>query len=155
MAIDMRRPLHAALDAALVEIAAETQKPQKKRRSRLGGGRALLLGAGLMAAGRVALSSRGREALSSLSDRLPATSAEEEDSDEIDDEEDADEPQAEEADEEPQAEEADEEPQAEEADEEPQAEEDDEEPQAEEEPEGEAKSPSRSTTRRRRTAARR
>jgi hypothetical protein len=69
MPIDLRRPLHAALDAALVEIADGAQA--QNRRPRLGGGRAILLGAGLAAAGRLALSSSGREMLEFLTERLP------------------------------------------------------------------------------------
>ena len=51
MAIDMRRVAGAALEAAIRE-ATPPPKPEKKRR--LSSGRALLLGAGLATAGRIA-----------------------------------------------------------------------------------------------------
>lgn len=63
--VDMRRVIRAAVDAAL-----EDPVPQPKRKRRLSGGRVLLLGAGLMTAGRLAASSRGREVFGTIRDRM-------------------------------------------------------------------------------------
>jgi hypothetical protein len=65
MAIDVRRVALAAVEAAFDE---QRQEPKKKRR--LPAGRALLLGAGLMTAGRVAMRGRGGGLLESLQQRL-------------------------------------------------------------------------------------
>jgi len=64
MPIDMRRVIRAAVEAAL-----EDPVPQPRRKRRLSSGRALLLGAGLMTAGKLAASSRGREMFGTLRDR--------------------------------------------------------------------------------------
>ena len=63
--IDMRRVIRAAVDAAL-----EDPVPQPERKRRLSGGRVLLLGAGLMTAGKLAASSRGREVFGTIRDRM-------------------------------------------------------------------------------------
>src|SRR5690242_17231672 len=65
MPIDMRRVIRAAVDAAL-----EDPVPQPRRKRRLSTGRALLIGAGLMTAGKLAASSRGREVFGTLRDRV-------------------------------------------------------------------------------------
>lgn len=65
MPVDMRRVIRAAVDAAL-----EDPVPQPQRKSRLSGGRVLLLGAGLMTAGKLAASSRGREVFGTIRDRM-------------------------------------------------------------------------------------
>ena len=65
MPIDMRRVIRAAVDAAL-----EDPVPQPRRKRRLSAGRALLIGAGLMTAGKLAASSRGREVFGTLRDRV-------------------------------------------------------------------------------------
>ena len=65
MPIDMRRVIRAAVDAAL-----EDPVPQPRRKRRLSTGRALLVGAGLMTAGKLAASSRGREMFGTLRDRV-------------------------------------------------------------------------------------
>ena len=62
--IDMRRVIRAAVDAALEDPAPPP------RRKRLSTGRALLVGAGLMTAGKLVASSRGREMLGTLRDRV-------------------------------------------------------------------------------------
>jgi len=114
MPMDMRRPLIAAIQAALDEVQAE---PPKKHRG-VGAGRALLLGAGLYTAGRVVVSGRGRGMMDALQQRLPdldGSGDDSDDADDVDDEYDEEEPDAE-ADDEPEAE-AEEEPEAEEADE--------------------------------------
>ncbi len=64
MAIDMRRVVRAAVEAAL-----EDPVPQPRRKRRLSSGRALLVGAGLMTAGKLAASSRGREMFGTMRDR--------------------------------------------------------------------------------------
>lgn len=63
--VDMRRVIRAAVDAALED---PVRQPQRKRR--LSGGRVVLLGAGLMTAGRLAASSRGREVFGTIRDRM-------------------------------------------------------------------------------------
>lgn len=63
--IDIRRVIRAAVEAALEDPA-----PQPRRKRRLSGGRALLVGAGLMAAGKLAASSRGREIFGTIRHRL-------------------------------------------------------------------------------------
>lgn len=65
MPIDVRRVIRAAVDAALEEPA-----PQPSRKRRLSTGRVLLVGAGLMTAGKLAASSRGRELFGTLRDRV-------------------------------------------------------------------------------------
>jgi hypothetical protein len=67
MAVDMRRIALAAVNAAFDQ---QEQSAGKAKRSRLSGMRPLLIGAGLMTAGRVALSGRGRGLLDSLEGRL-------------------------------------------------------------------------------------
>jgi hypothetical protein len=65
MPIDMRRVIRAAVDAALEDPA-----PRPRRKRRLSTGRALLVGAGLITAGKLAASSRGREVFGTLRDRV-------------------------------------------------------------------------------------
>jgi hypothetical protein len=99
--IDMRRVIRAAVDAAL-----EDPVPQPRRKRRHSAGRALLVGAGLMTAGKLATSSRGREMFGTLRDRVedrfPGSDDELlEDEEELDEREEL---EAEEEEEEPQAE---------------------------------------------------
>jgi len=70
MAIDLRRPLNAAIEAALNE-AISAQREQAKK-PRLTAGRALLLGAGVVTAGRLAVSPRGREILAAVQQGDPS-----------------------------------------------------------------------------------
>jgi hypothetical protein len=63
--IDMRRVIRAAVDAAL-----EDPVPEPRRKRRLSAGRALLIGGGLVTAGKLAASSRGREMFGALRDRV-------------------------------------------------------------------------------------
>ena len=63
--IDMRRVIRAAVDAAL-----EDPVPQPRRKRRLSTGRVVLVGAGLITAGKLAASSRGREMFGTLRDRV-------------------------------------------------------------------------------------
>jgi hypothetical protein len=65
MPIDMRRVIRAAVDAAL-----EDPVPRPRRKRRLSTGRGLLVGAGLLTAGKLAASSRGREVFGTLRDRV-------------------------------------------------------------------------------------
>jgi hypothetical protein len=68
MAVDLRRIALAAVDAAFDQQQESTIKKRKRRH--LPATRALLIGAGLMTAGRVALSGRGRRLLDSVEERL-------------------------------------------------------------------------------------
>jgi hypothetical protein len=145
MPIDMRRPMIAAIQAALDEVKAE---PPKKKRHGVGAGGALLVGAGLYTAGRVVTRGRGRGLIDALEQRLPHQRDGSDDEEQYDDEpedDDADEefddgePEAD-ADEEPEGD-VDEEPEAEADADEPEPEAEDEEPPAEgegDEPEPEA-----------------
>jgi hypothetical protein len=65
MPIDMRRVIRAAVDAAL-----EDPVPRPRRKRRPSTGQALLIGAGLLTAGKLAASSRGREVFGALRDRV-------------------------------------------------------------------------------------
>jgi hypothetical protein len=68
MPIDYRRVVLAAVEAAL-EDPSPSSTPKTKK-GRLRGGRAVLIGAGLMTAGRLATGGRGREIVESLQHRL-------------------------------------------------------------------------------------
>ncbi|MBV8711218.1 MAG: hypothetical protein JOY56_05545 [Solirubrobacterales bacterium] len=68
MAIDVRRVAGAALEAAIKE-ATPPPKPTKKKR-RLSTGRALLLGAGLATAGRIAAGPKAREVFGRVQQRI-------------------------------------------------------------------------------------
>lgn len=63
MPFDVRRVLRAAMEAALEE---PPPLPTKKKKRRLPAGRALILGAGLATAGRLAASQRGQALLGSV-----------------------------------------------------------------------------------------
>jgi hypothetical protein len=77
MAIDVRRVALAAADAAL-QSALEDSRQAKRAKANHGGGkskhlspmRAVLIGAGVMTAARLALGSRGRTMLENLEQRL-------------------------------------------------------------------------------------
>lgn len=64
--VDIRKIIRAAAEAALEEPAADS-KPKKRR---LSSGRALILGAGLMTAGRLAARGRVGNMIGSLENRL-------------------------------------------------------------------------------------
>ncbi len=68
MAADMRRVIIAAAQAALDEAKAPAAPKPRKRR--LPAGRALLIGAGLVTAGRATLGGRGRHLLAGVQDRI-------------------------------------------------------------------------------------
>jgi hypothetical protein len=68
MPIDMRRVIRAAVEAALEDPA-----PKPRRKRRLSSGRAFLIGAGLMTAGKLAASARGRELFGTIKDRVADT----------------------------------------------------------------------------------
>lgn len=72
MAIDLRRTLLAAAEAALEDVLGDSEPSNGKQRKlpHLKRGRALLLGAGLMTAGRLAVAARGSGALDSIRERL-------------------------------------------------------------------------------------
>jgi hypothetical protein len=178
MPIDLRRPLRAAIEAALDEALADP--PKKKRHG--GTGRALLIGAGLFTAGRLVVGGRGRDMLQAIQQRVPDLGQASADGDQPQDDEDfdeyGDEPEDEadeEFDEEPEDEadedvedepedetneDVDEPPaddEAEEAEPEAEADEDVDEPPADEEPAGEdaEKTPRRRTRGRATTRSRR
>ncbi len=67
MAIDVGRVVQAAIQAAAEEPSPQG-KPEKKRHLPLG--RAVLIGAGLMTAGRVIVGPKSRELLGSLQQRI-------------------------------------------------------------------------------------
>ena len=86
MAIDMRRVAEAAIEAAVKE-AITAPEPKKKKR-RLSSGRAMLLGAGLATAGRIAAGPKAREMFGRVRERITdANLFGVEPSDEIDDDE--------------------------------------------------------------------
>lgn len=126
MAIDLRRVLEAAVDAATQP--AQTASQLKPKKSRLPAGKAILLGAGVVTAGRVIAGPTGRRMLESVQERLEeiAHSGQDPDADELDVD-----PEAE-ADEEFDEEEDFEEPEAEADDDNEEAYEDEEEPEPEE-----------------------
>src|SRR5690348_15053250 len=66
MAIDTSRVVLAALEAGL----EEAKRTGRSKRRRFRGVRAVLVGAGVLGAGRFASSARGRELLGSLQERL-------------------------------------------------------------------------------------
>jgi hypothetical protein len=66
--VDIRKVIRAAAEAALEEPAASPKPKPKKRR--LSTGRAVILGAGLVTAGRLAASARDSNVVSSLQERL-------------------------------------------------------------------------------------
>src|SRR5437763_1034538 len=68
MAVDLQRVVKAAVDALLQQPTA--QPDVKKPRRRLSGGRALLIGAGVVTAGRLVAGPKGREILESLQQRI-------------------------------------------------------------------------------------
>jgi hypothetical protein len=68
MAIDTRRVVMAAVEAALDDIASAAPKPKDRRR--LPTGRAFLLGAGTVTAARLATGPHARQLLGSLQERL-------------------------------------------------------------------------------------
>ena len=69
MAIDTRRVIMAAVEAALDDVMSAA-KPEPRKRSHLPAGRAFLLGAGVVTAARLVTSSRGRELRESVQERL-------------------------------------------------------------------------------------
>jgi hypothetical protein len=163
MAIDLGRTVRQLAEAALREAAQpEPTEAKKPKKPLLSTGRAMLLGAGLMTAGRALASSRGRHMLGSVQEFLEEhrDSPDGEEPEDFEDEEPQDfqgeEPEAE-GDKEPEAEsdedfddedleddaevEDEEEPEAE-AEDEPEAEPEDDEPEAEE-PEAPRRKPRR------------
>ncbi len=66
--VDIRKIIRAAAEAALEEPSTPDVEPKKKRR--LSGRRAVLLGAGAVTAGRLLMRGRGRGVVNSLQDRL-------------------------------------------------------------------------------------
>ncbi len=74
MAIDTRRVILAAVEAALDDVMSAAPKPGKKKKDKkkrgMPAGRAVLLGAGAVTAVRLATSSRAREMAGSVQERL-------------------------------------------------------------------------------------
>lgn len=69
MAFDVQRVVEAAARAALEDGDPGQRQPTPRRR-RLSAPRALLIGAGLLTAGRLVASSRGRDLVEALEERL-------------------------------------------------------------------------------------
>jgi hypothetical protein len=92
MAIDVGRVVQAALEAATQAPSSDGEA--KTPKPHLSGGRALLLGAGLVTVGRLA-APKGREMLGSLQERLEESEADGEDEELETDEDYDDEPQGE------------------------------------------------------------
>lgn len=65
-----QRIVIAAVQAAINEARSTPQPAPKNKKRTLSAGRAVLLGAGLMTAGRVAAGPRARQLLGGLADRL-------------------------------------------------------------------------------------
>jgi hypothetical protein len=91
MAVDLSQALRAAVLAALQEPAQNNGGGRGRRKPRLSAGRAFLLGAGLMTAGRLLVGHRGHDLLVRLQDQLaePDDQAEDEEGhgdEELDDE---------------------------------------------------------------------
>jgi hypothetical protein len=71
MAIDTRRVILAALEAAVDDVVSAAPTPSKsKERKRLPAGRAFLLGAGMVTAARLATGPRARQLVDSVQGRL-------------------------------------------------------------------------------------
>jgi hypothetical protein len=75
MAIDTRRVIMAAVEAALDDVISAAPKPDKKKKKKekkrgLPAGRAVLLGAGAVTAARLAASPKARELAGSVQERL-------------------------------------------------------------------------------------
>ncbi len=70
MAIDTRRVILAAVEAAFDDVASAAPKAVKKGGRGLPAGRAFLLGAGMMTAARLATGTRGRQLVESAQERL-------------------------------------------------------------------------------------
>ncbi len=68
MAIDTRRVILAAVEAALDDVMSAA--PTRKKRKKLPGGRAFLLGAGVVTAARLAKSPRARQLVESAQEKL-------------------------------------------------------------------------------------
>jgi outer membrane biosynthesis protein TonB len=64
---DVRKVIRAAMEAALEEPATPRVQPHKRR---VGGGRAVILGAGLFTAGRLLVKARGHDLVGSVRDRV-------------------------------------------------------------------------------------
>jgi hypothetical protein len=71
MAIDTRRVILAAVEAAIDDVVSAAPKPRKaKQRRRLPAPRAFLLGAGVVTAARLATGPRARQLVESAQERL-------------------------------------------------------------------------------------
>ena len=65
-----QRIVIAAAQAAIDEARATPSPPPRSKKRRLSAGRAVLLGAGLVTAGRIATGSRPRQLLGGLAERI-------------------------------------------------------------------------------------
>jgi hypothetical protein len=70
MAIDTRKVILAAVEAALDDVMSAAKPEPRRGQSRMPAGRAVLLGAGVMTAARFATSGRGRQLVESVQGRL-------------------------------------------------------------------------------------
>jgi hypothetical protein len=65
-----QRIVIAAVQAAIDEARATPSPPRRQKKRKLSAGRAVLLGAGLMTAGKVVAGPRARQLLGGLADRV-------------------------------------------------------------------------------------
>ena len=95
MAIDIRRVLQAAFEAATQQTPSQSEP--KPRKPHLSAGKGLLLGAGVVTVGRLVAGSKGQELLGSLQQRIEeyVEEPEAEDEEDFEDEEESEEPEAE------------------------------------------------------------
>jgi hypothetical protein len=93
MAIDLGRALQAAIQAATKEQSPP--EPAKKKSHRLPVGLTVLVGAGMMTAGRVIAGGKGREWFESVQERIAALEEPSEQSEDFDEEDYEEEPEGE------------------------------------------------------------
>ena len=70
MAIDTRKVILAAVEAALDDVMSAAKPEPRRGRSRMPAGKAVLLGAGAVTVARLATSPRGRQLVDSVQGRL-------------------------------------------------------------------------------------
>jgi hypothetical protein len=95
VAIDIQRVLQAAFEAATQQPSSQSEP--EPRKPRLSAGKGLLLGAGVVTAGRLIAGSKGQELFGSLQQRIEefVEEPEAEDEEDVQDEEQSEEPEGE------------------------------------------------------------